>query len=358
MKRIPVCLDGTWNASGKEETDSDTNVLKLYRRAHNQDGDTQKSAYFSGVGTARFERITGGLFGFGLYDQIKAGYQFVVNEYEPGDQVIIVGFSRGAFSARGLAGFIAASGVLKERVVDVGDFLDRRAINDLWDHYKERIERPAALAAFRGRECHPLDPKTVSAVGVWDTVGSLGIPWDVFEGDKFATRLNDRERRMLEFLDTELPAGVAKGYHAVALDEQRVPFVPTLWTGPRVKDGTIQQVWFAGSHSNVGGGFANTGLSNIALDWMIRNLRAAHGLNVDDMNPDPDGFWQSVDSTSMDESRSLPIGGRIITSEMTTRSVRSESVIPNARSNGRVGRVRSGCRKKSIDARLNSLRYD
>jgi uncharacterized protein (DUF2235 family) len=302
MKRILVCLDGTWNSSGKEEAGSDTNVLKLYRMAHKHDGASQVSGYFSGVGTARFERVTGGVFGFGLYDQIKDGYRFIVNEYQPGDQVIIVGFSRGAFSARCLAGFVAKCGVLKEHVIDVGDFRDRRAINDLWDLFKERNERPAALAEYCQKKCYPLDPRTVAAVGVWDTVGSLGIPWEVFESDKFAARLNDKERRLLAFLDTELPAGVAKGYHAVALDEQRVPFEPTLWTGPRLIDGSIHQVWFAGSHSNVGGGFASTGLSDIALDWMIHRLRASHGLDVDSVIVKPDGVWQAVDFTSMDKA--------------------------------------------------------
>ncbi len=153
-----------------------------------------------------------------------------------------------------------------------------------------------------GKECHPRDLRTVSAVGVWDTVGSLGIPWEVFETHEFASKLDKHERRLLEFLDTELPAGVAKGYHAVALDEQRVPFVPTLWTGPRLNDGTIHQVWFAGSHSNVGGGFASTGLSSLALDWMIRRLRTSHGLEVDNVIMKPDGLWQAIDLTSMDQT--------------------------------------------------------
>lgn len=305
MKRILVCLDGTWNSSGKEETGSDTNVLKLYRMAHKHDGASQVSGYFAGVGTSRFEKITGGLFGIGLYDQIKDGYQFIVNQYKPGDQVIITGFSRGAFSARCLAGFVATCGVLKSRVVDVGDLRDRQAINDLWALYKHRNDSPSAKAAMVdliGKECHPRDLRTISAVGVWDTVGSLGIPWEVFEGHEFASKLDKHERRLLEFLDTELPAGVAKGYHAVALDEQRVPFVPTLWTGPRLNDGTIHQVWFAGSHSNVGGGFANTGLSDIALDWMIRRLRTSHGLEVDNVIMKPDGLWQAIDLTSMDKT--------------------------------------------------------
>ena len=308
MKRILVCLDGTWNESGKTETDTDTNVFKLFQKAQKHDGASQVSTYIAGVGTAIFERVTGGLFGFGLYDQIKEGYQFIVNEYKPGDQVIVIGFSRGAYSARCLAGFVATCGVLKERLVDFGDFRDRRAINELWDLYKDRADRPAALAEFRSRECHPLDAKIVSAVGVWDTVGSLGIPWEIFETDKFAARLNEKERRLLAFLDTELPAGVAKGYHAVALDEQRVPFIPTLWTGPRLNDGTIHQVWFAGSHSNVGGGFPNTGLSDITLDWMIRRLRGTHDLEVDNVELKPDGLWQTIDLTSMDKAfGKLPI---------------------------------------------------
>ncbi len=302
MKRILVCLDGTWNKSGKEETASDTNVLKLYRMAKKHDGATQVSGYSHGVGVAPFQKVTGGVFGFGLYDQIKEGYRFIVNEYEPGDQVILVGFSRGAFSARCLAGFVATCGVLKNHLLDVADLRDRQTINDLWGLYKGRADHPAALVAYRAKECHPFDPANVSAVGVWDTVGSLGVPWEVFESDRLAAQFNEREQRMLGFLDTELPSGVAKGYHAVALDEQRMPFVPTLWTGPRLNDGSIHQVWFAGSHSNVGGGFENTGLSNIALDWMIRRLRASHGLETDSVTLKSDGLWQAIDLTTMDKA--------------------------------------------------------
>ena len=86
------------------------------------------------------------------------------------------------------------------------------------------------------------------------------------------------------------------------LDEQRVPFEPTLWTGPRLNDGSIHQVWFAGSHSNVGGGFAKTGLSDIALDWMIRGLRMSHGLEVDNVTLNADGCWQAIDLTTMNKA--------------------------------------------------------
>lgn len=328
MKRILVCLDGTWNKPDTEETAADTNVLKLYRLAHKHDGDAQICGYFAGVGTSAFEKLAGGLFGIGLYDQIKDGYQFIVNQYQPGDQIIITGFSRGAFSARCLAGFISTCGILKSKTIDVADRRDRKAIDDLWSLYKHRNESQSnrqKLSKFVAAECHPQDQKAVAALGVWDTVGALGIPWEIFDEESFVSRLSVKERSMLEFLDTELPPGVARAYHAVALDERRVPFVPTLWTGPRLNDGTIHQVWFSGAHSNVGGGFTNTGLSDIALDWMIRHLRNSHALLVDDVRVDPDGLWRPVDLTTMDkkmgklpnekvkflEPREVPPGSRL-----------------------------------------------
>lgn len=304
MKRLLVCLDGTWNESGKEETGSDTNVFKLFRNASKFDGASQQSFYGPGVGTKAFEKVSGGVFGFGLFDQIKDGYKFVIDKYQPGDQVVLVGFSRGAYSARCLASFIAECGMLRKAPVATSKAEKGPNVDDLWDLYKGRYDSDAArkaLATYVAENCLPRDPKAVAAVAVWDTVGALGVPWEVFDEKALAAAINDKEKKMLQFLNTNLPSEVARGYHAVALDEQRVPFEPSLWDGPRLADGGIEQVWFAGSHSNVGGGFANTGLSDIALDWMIRKLRANHGLQLDNIVLSPEGLWSPPEQTSMDK---------------------------------------------------------
>ncbi|MFM9118663.1 MAG: DUF2235 domain-containing protein, partial [Planctomycetota bacterium] len=267
MKRLLICLDGTWNESGQEETGSDTNVAKLFRNAQKYDGASQASFYRQGVGTKLFEKLSGGVFGFGLYDQIQDGYAFLVDTYQPGDQVVLVGFSRGAYSAHCLASFIAQCGVLRKPRLDLAGIRASREIETLWELYCDRKTSAGELEKYIAEQCLPRDPKMIAAVAVWDTVGALGVPWEVLDEKVLAASLDKLEKRMLEFLDTNLPNQVARGYHAVALDEQRVPFEPSLWTGPRLADGSIEQVWFAGSHSNVGGGFTNTGLSDIALDW-------------------------------------------------------------------------------------------
>lgn len=303
MKRILLCLDGTWNASGDKPSASDTNVHHLHESAQHFTSPNQLSFYFRGVGTKPLERIRGGVFGHGLFEQIKEAYLTVVNEYQPETQIIIAGFSRGAFSARCLASLIAECGVLKNHKLDWADLRDRRAIDELWDLYAQRVDSNTSgtLDDFCRRNCHPVSNDLVGAVAVWDTVGALGVPWEIFGDNDIAKHLQERENTRLKFLEPQLSPKIARAYHAVALDEQRAPFRPTLWEGPRLTDGSILQVWFAGSHSNVGGGFADRGLSDISLDWMIRQLSNNHGLTLRPVKPNPNGLWDPIGETEMDQ---------------------------------------------------------
>lgn len=304
VKRILLCLDGTWNAASKNRDEPKTNVYKLYQCAQHFSTPLQRAFYHEGVGTEFFEKVRGGIFGYGLFEQIKDAYLDIVNEYEPGTQIFVAGFSRGAFSARCLASFLAECGVLRNHRLDLMDVRDKRAVDTLWELYANRNlkSNSGKLLDFCSKYCHPTTDDLVGAVAVWDTVGSLGIPWEIFGDNAIAVQLQKRsDDREMTLLDDELSPKISKAYHAVALDEQRSPFRPTLWDGPRLNDGSILQVWFAGSHSNVGGGFDACGLSDITLDWMIRQLSNNHGLLLRSVTPIATGVWDPVGETSMDE---------------------------------------------------------
>lgn len=302
MKKLLICLDGTWNEAGAAAASDDTNVIRLFRSAQHFKSPGQLAFYFQGVGSRTFEKLRGGILGYGLFEQVKDAYLEIVNNYQPGDRLFIAGFSRGAFSARCLASFVTRCGILKNHSFDVADLRDKRAIDQLWDLYAQRSTHSRELADFCTTHCHTPAGFPVEAVAVWDTVGSLGIPWEIFDHSVAVDLLSSINAGKYSFLDTDLPLSIPRAYHALALDEQRVPFEPTLFTGPRVSDGSVLQVWFAGAHSNVGGGFANTGLSDIALDWMIRRLTDNHGLLLKPIQLDPAGLWAPVGKTAIDQT--------------------------------------------------------
>lgn len=263
-KRLVVCCDGTWNAFGQKNS---TNVVKVFKAVAPTDGKgvQQVPLYVAGVGTKWHEKVRGGALGFGLSKNVVEGYTKIVERFEPGDEIFLFGFSRGAYTARSLAGFIRNCGILKPENQD--------RIDEAFVLYRDRTEETAPSAQrardFRDRYSHETD---IEFVGVWDTVGSLGIPID---GWKFAEKINQR----WAFHDTSLSNSVKAAYHALAIDEKREPFKPTLWK-PRPDRGETQpleQVWFSGVHCNVGGGYASIELSNIPLVWMMRNAHN-HGL--------------------------------------------------------------------------------
>jgi uncharacterized protein (DUF2235 family) len=307
VKRILICLDGTWNADSDTASPHATNVARLHQSALHFLTPNQQTFYLPGVGTRVFEKIRGGVLGYGLFEQIKDAYLEIVNHYSPGDRVIIAGFSRGAFSARCLASFVATCGVLRNHSLDLGDLRDKVAIDHLWELYAQRDpsspQLQPQLQQFVTNYCHPALPCPVEAVAVWDTVGALGIPWEIFPQNAAGELLAHINERKYRFLDPRLPRSIPRAYHALALDEQRKPFQPTLFAveGPRLNDGSIQQVWFAGAHSNVGGGFEDTRLSDITLDWMIRQLSRNHRLNLRMQAVGDNAAWAPVGQTDMDQ---------------------------------------------------------
>jgi uncharacterized protein (DUF2235 family) len=296
-RKLVVCMDGTWNKPGQKDegVQIKTNVLKL-SEALSKVPD-QIGGYFRGVGTDRGEKVTGGAFGWGLFDQIKDGYRFLREQFQPNDQIYIFGFSRGAYSARSLSGMVLRCGIIKrdakpEFPESTSALLttqqDGNLSIDVTDRvfalYKEAYDeknRPE-VERFKRQYCHDT---AVRLVGVWDTVGALGIPGGVIPFlNKFDKAL---DKRLYGFLDTDLSPRVEAAYHAVAIDEHRKPFLPTLWTDPRnapprvnVAGSKVEQVWFVGAHSNVGGGYADAGLSDIALKWMT-DRAAKNGLKFE-----------------------------------------------------------------------------
>ncbi len=256
-KRIIFCADGTWDEPGKN-----TNVYKIYK-ALKVSAD-QIPFYDDGVGSdgLLIQKLAGGALGAGLFQKIKDGYTKLAHAYEKGDEVFIFGFSRGAYTARSVAGMVAVCGL------PTANFTDQM-VELAFNAYRNRDQR-AALLAELNKTCDMFDAK-LNMVGVWDTVGSLGIP-AVFGGVS---------QLLYGFLDTNLHPDVLNAYQALAIDERRAEFPPTLWTSPAPGQ-TLQQVWFSGVHCDVGGSYPDdsdgSALSDLTLAWMMGKA-AALGLD-------------------------------------------------------------------------------
>lgn len=269
-KRIVVCLDGTWN---RHDQPAPTNVAKLARAVVPlaPDGTHQVVFYDEGVGTGNWlDQLVGGAFGEGLEKNIGDAYHFLVQNYLPGDNLYIFGFSRGAYTTRSLGGLIRKCGILRKAAAG--------QIREAYQLYRRRdVDADHEVSKeFRRTYAHEDETET-QCLGVWDTVGSRGIPGGIFglwRDDKYG------------FHDAELSRLVRHGYHALSIDERRTPFRPTLWErikGPPVeKPGQrIEQTWFVGAHTDIGGGNSDSRLSDIALRWMAE--RAANcGLVVNE----------------------------------------------------------------------------
>lgn len=300
MKRLVCFFDGTWN---KPEDQHQTNVVKLQQAilAADAGGVRQVVHYEVGIATeATLGRLTFavGAIGFGVGDRVRGGYRFLCESYEEGDEIYLVGFSRGAFEARSLAGLVALCGIARSAAAET--------IADVWDYYEQNklAPDPARLDALRAAACVPIP---IKCVAVWDTIGNLGIP--------FVSKSLIKE--LLGFHDTELPPTVEVGLHALAIDEPRGPFSPTLWTikkGASLPPGQIiEQVWFPGCHANVGGGYKDCALSDIALLWMAERIGQTTSLAIDlarlaeSTKPDPLGEQLSPTSDGIYRvSRVLP----------------------------------------------------
>jgi uncharacterized protein (DUF2235 family) len=284
VRRLTVCCDGTW-----QDLAQNSNVSRLHEALVPGPGDPEP-LYVKGVGVSPdlLDRLRGGLTGAGLDKAITDGYRWLVQQFRPDDRIAVFGFSRGAYTARSLAGMIGRVGLVD------GTGLPPREVDAAVDR---------AYRRYRALRTTPVDPTwddglrfayragdpdiPVDLVGVWDTVGALGIPMYVGVPDVTGSR------GRYEFLDVVLNPHIRHGRHAVSLDEMRGPFRPTLWRDvPAGQD--VRQVWFPGDHADVGGGNRDTGLSDGALDWMMREATAAIGLEFDrgriqGFSPDPGG---------------------------------------------------------------------
>jgi len=266
MKRLILCCDGTWNKADQEDNGvpCPTNVVRIACRIDKRDGDIPQIIYYDqGVGSGNvLDRYLGGALGKGLEANIHDAYRFLIANYEPGDELYFFGFSRGAFTVRSIAGMVRKCGVLGRKFV--------QHYGDATDLYHSE-HRPTDAAAVKFRKdysvCGSEDIK-IKLIGVWDTVGALGIPQSEGTAKKY------------QFHDTELSGVVERAYHALAIDERRAPFEPTLWLYKPKAGQVIEQKWFCGVHSDVGGGYPEHGLSDITLDWMIGRAQGT-GLKFD-----------------------------------------------------------------------------
>ena len=303
MKRLVILIDGTWN---KEAVTGDTNVARLdpgaklavfiLRQAAN--GTVQDVYYHSGVGAEGdlLKKLLGGAIGLGLKAIIKDAYKHIVENYQEGDELYLCGFSRGSYAVRALAGLIGASGIQR--------YVDDRLFELAWSRYRTKPSARddgagTAVAGYSAarKDFHEAPP--IKCVAVWDTVGSYGVP----AGFGLAALARYFTLFTLGFHDTSFGNGIDVGLHALGVDEHRRPFVPTLWTiakGRRPR-GHVEQTWFAGAHCNVGGGYPDSGLSDLALIWMIARVQALTQLEFDSAaikaNTTPDFGGLVVDST-------------------------------------------------------------
>jgi hypothetical protein len=265
-RNLVLCLDGTGNIWGNGH---DTNVVKIVRRLVKDD--QQLMYYDPGVGTtdnfppigfwnkvsAYARRVIGLALAGGIYDSIGRGYEFVVDNFRAADRICLFGFSRGAFTARSIAGLIDQFGVVRPAAKGMIPLLvrayfskpDKRA----WYAGKTRSDLAVDI---KQNFCSPAGAEaTIHLVGVWDTVASVGI-----SGLEITTDANVRQKNYRHVR------------HAVALNEQRWKYEPRLYTdsgAPVCPGQTYKQVWFTGCHSDVGGSYPESGLSNITLRWMI-----------------------------------------------------------------------------------------
>jgi hypothetical protein len=273
MKRIVICFDGTWNAL--TDPASVTNVVRVGQAVKPiaADGTPQVVYYNAGVGSGGpLDRVLGGVFGVGLRGNVKRGLAFLTLNWEPGDEIYILGFSRGAYSARALAGVLTAiEGVPKKEQF--------HRLEDLWNIYRlPRSERRISAGELEKLVWQtPANEFVVKCLAVWDTVGSYGIPAGLGLGG-LARRWTSWTRG---FHDNIVSRRIQVALQALALDEARRAFPATTWLHDPLQptEGqSVEQVWFAGAHSNIGGGYQESGLSDLALLWMLARIETHTGL--------------------------------------------------------------------------------
>lgn len=268
MANLIVCCDGTWNSPDNQDdgVPAPTNVRQIYHCLKSIPGE-QETRYQSGVGTGGvIDRVIGGVLGFGLSEDIRDCYQWLCDKYQPGDKIHLIGFSRGAYTARSLGGMIAKLGLVDFSTVEDGE-RDSLVKTVYGKGYRSELSYQAFIAEYDIR-FRP-NSNGIHFVGVFDTVGALGIP-----NDKAIMDLFDNHKKY-NFHDTKISSNISHARHAVAIDERRGSFTPTLWKEDDLPIGSdVVQKWFPGVHSDIGGGYKEKGLSNGTLKWMIEEMRS------------------------------------------------------------------------------------
>lgn len=296
MRNIVVCCDGTWNTPTQKDRGRvvPSNVVKMARAAK---VDPELLYYDAGIGTGRLaDRLTGGAFGMGLTENILQAYRYIADTYrDDDDRLFLFGFSRGAYTVRSLAGLIGFCGL-----PEAGD---EAAITQAYELYRGRREPEhiAQAAAFKAAQ----RPAAIWFLGVWDTVGALGVPALSRYGlvRKLVKKVTRGSKWAHGFHDERLGEDVVHAYQALAIDERRGPFAPSVWKHePGAPErANAAQVWFPGAHTNVGGGNVDPGLSDHAFMWMAARAHSA-GLELDDLylaiRVDPNWHGELRDSMS------------------------------------------------------------
>ncbi len=287
-KNIVLCSDGTGNTAIKARG---TNVFKLYEAVdiqghkHEPTLKPQVAFYDDGVGTSSSlpGKLIGGAFGLGFAKNVRDLYTDLVHVYEPGDHIYLFGFSRGAYTVRALSGLIQYCGILDAK--RVGYELLKQRVDQCWTAFrkeafkwvpesKRRNSRPTADSSTEDRkrreaygaiiddEHTPDGAVIIEFVGVWDTVGAVGMPFE---------ELRELVNWIYPMRFSELTPSsrITRACHALSIDDDRRTFYPELWNEKGIRATQVDQVWFAGVHSNVGGGYVKHGMSLVALDWMM-----------------------------------------------------------------------------------------
>ncbi|KAI1267389.1 hypothetical protein F5Y18DRAFT_416040 [Xylariaceae sp. FL1019] len=288
-KRIIVCCDGTWQNSDngflkastkhnapKLQTPSNvTRISRCFRRTC-KDGTSQVIYYQSGVGSrsGSLNRILGGAFGIGISENIREAYSFICANYLDRDEIVLLGFSRGAFTARSVGGMISDLGLLTREGME----FFYPVFKDMQNWRNEKYKDPFPTQPFTNK------PKGQYAAANYRE-RLLEKKYTRVKGNNGMGSLISV--KAIGFYNTRLSNKIQHGFHALALDETRGPFSPTLWERrPQEQDTSdLRQVWFPGSHANIGGGWPDQGVADITLAWMMDQLSSVgvefqpHSLN-------------------------------------------------------------------------------
>ena len=268
-QNIVICCDGTCN----DATGHVTNVLRIFRCL--QHGEEQVCYYDGGVGTLvdptaisflrKFiRRKIDMAIGYSLRDNFCKAYRFLVRHYRPGDRIFLFGFSRGAYTARSLVGLIRKCGIPHAKVYQKSSL--EGLVKEAYHIYREKAWDPDGREAAAFKKTFSWPNVRIKFLGVWDTVGALGIPVHQvpFSSDYY------------RWQDTELSRMVENAFHAVALDEHRPDFTVTLWSNAKAPSPrqAVEQRWFPGAHADVGGGYSEGTLWQRPLQWMQERAEA------------------------------------------------------------------------------------